>query len=213
MSLFVDTADIGEAQEAAGYEFVVGATTNPKLLAKAGHEDPTAALGELCPIFDGTVFYQLLHHDLEGMRTEIEEVRHIAPNLGLKIPCNLAGLQIAAEVSDKIVVATTAVFSPSQAYLSGEAGARYVMIPYVNRISRYTGDGPAVIAQMNEVLLYSDTEVLAAGIKSPKEATDTILAGAPHLSLPLSVIQAMAQDQLSDQAIEEFDAVVAEEWG
>jgi transaldolase len=212
MSLFVDTADLAEAEEAAGYGFVVGATTNPKLLAKAGHKDPVAALRDLCPLFSGTVFYQLLHHDLEGMRSEIEQVKGIAPNLGLKIPCTLAGLQMSDEVNDRMVVAMTAVFNPSQAYMSGEAGARYI-IPYVNRISRYTGDGPAVIAQMNEVLLYSETEILAAGIKSPKEATDTILAGAAHLSLPLSVIQAMAQDQLSDQAIGEFDAVAAEQWG
>lgn len=212
MPLFVDTADLAKAKEAATYNFVVGATTNPKLLAKAGYQDPRGALAELCPLFEGPVFYQLFIHDLEGMRKEVEEVKDIAPNLGLKIPCTLAGLRVAAEFSSDIAVAVTAVFSPSQAYLAGQAGAGYV-IPYVNRLSRYTGDGPAVVGRMMEALLDADTEILAAGIKSPKEAVDTLLAGAHHLSLPLEVIQAMAKDQLSDQAIEEFDIVAEETWG
>lgn len=212
MSLFVDTADISEAEEAASLGFVIGATTNPKLLASAGHEDPGAAVGKICASLEGPVFYQLLEHDLQGMRAEIERVKKIAPNLGLKIPCTLAGLQIAAEVGAELVVAMTAVFSPSQAYLAGEAEADYI-IPYVNRLTRLTGDGPAIVARMADAILYSETQILAAGIKSPKEAVDTLLAGAQNLSLPLEVIQAMAQDQLSDEAIAEFDLVAQKKWG
>ncbi len=47
-------------------------------------------------------------------------------------------------------------------------------------------------------------EIVAASIKSPEEATATVLAGAHHLTLPLAIIQAMGQHALSDQAIAEF---------
>ena len=58
----------------------------------------------------------------------------IAPNVGLKIMCHLAGLGFVAEASQEVKVAVTGVFSPSQAYLAAQAGAHYI-IPYVNRFT------------------------------------------------------------------------------
>lgn len=205
MALFLDSADLDHARQAASYGFVRGATTNPILLARAGHRDPREAMTMLCSLLGGPVFYQLTTYTLEEMRSEADEFLELAPNLGLKIPCTLVGLQFAVEVVGRTSVAVTGVFNPGQAYLAGLAGAHYV-IPYVNRLSRYVGDGPAVVASMAEVLLDTDCEVLAAGIKSAKEAVDTLLAGADHLSLPLEVIQAMASNALTDQAIADFDA-------
>jgi transaldolase len=57
---------------------------------------------------------------------------------------------------------------------------------------------------MANVLKNTNTEILAASIKSPEEAVQTLLAGAHHLTLPLDVLQAIALHELSQQTVEEF---------
>ncbi|MEJ2012695.1 MAG: transaldolase family protein [Anaerolineales bacterium] len=208
MALFLDSADLEDARIAGELGFVVGATTNPALMAKAGHTEPATALKALCEALPGPVFHQLTKRDVAGMRAEAKEFMGLASNLGLKIMCTLSGLQFAAEISGDVTVAITGVFAPAQAYLAAEAGASYV-IPYVNRLTRYAGAGPSVIRDMADILFVSDTELLAAGIKTPAEAVETLLAGAEHVSLPLDVIQSMAENELTQQAFAAFDTYLS----
>ena len=208
MALFLDSAQLDEARRASTLGFIVGATTNPGLLARAGHADALKALKALCPLFPGTVFYQLLGHTPREMEAEAEAFLSLAENIGLKIPCTADGLAYAAQVSARVTVAMTGVFTPAQAYLSAQAGAEYV-IPYVNRVTRFTGDGPGLIGQIAAILDPTDCEILAAGIKSPAEAVDTLLAGAHHVSLPLDVILGMAQNPLTEKAVADFEAAWA----
>ena len=80
------------------------------------------------------------------------------------------------------------------------------VIPYVNRASRLLGDGHKLVAEMAAVLKASgkDAEILAASIKSAEEATQAILAGANHLTLPMDILLSLGNHPLSDAAIEEF---------
>ncbi len=84
-------------------------------------------------------------------------------------------------------------------------GLSYVL-PYVNRSTRLLGDGFALVEEMREVIESGTypVEIIAASVKSPAEAIQTLLAGAHHLTLPLEVIQAMGQHPLSDEAIAAF---------
>lgn len=208
MALFLDSADLKEAATASELGFVYGATTNPALMAKAGHTDIPEALKALCDYLPGPVFHQLISREMDGMRAEAGTFVGLAPNLGLKIMCTLPGLQFAAEISNDVTVAITGVFAPAQAYLAAESGAAYV-IPYVNRLTRYTGAGPSIIRDMADILFPTDTELLAAGIKTPAEAVDTLLSGAGHVSLPLEVVRAMAENELTMQAYATFDTYLS----
>lgn len=208
MALFLDSADLQDAAIADELGFVYGATTNPGLMAKAGHTDPVSALKSLCNHLPGPVFHQLTSRDVDGMRAEAGDFIGLAPNLGLKIMCTLPGLQFASDISAEVTVAITGVFAPAQAFLAAECGAAYV-IPYVNRLTRYAGAGPSVIRDMADILFPTGTELLAAGIKTPAEAVDTLLAGAGHVSLPLDVIRAMAENELTLQAYANFDSYMA----
>ena len=208
MALFLDSANLEDARRASGLGFVVGATTNPGLLARAGHTDGLQALEALCPLFPGTVFYQLLSHTPEEMQSESTPFLSLAENIGLKVPCTIHGLAFTAQISARITVAITGVFTPAQAYLAAQAGAEYV-IPYVNRVTRSTGDGPGLVGQIAAILDPTECEILAAGIKSAAEAVDTLLAGAHHVSLPLDVILAMAENPLTEKAVADFEAAWA----
>ena len=208
MSVFLDSAVLEEARQAGGYGFIVGCTTNPALLARAGFATSVEAMKALCPLFEGTVFCQLMAHNPDEMREEAEQLMRVAGNVGLKIACGLDGLRLTAELSPRATVAVTGVFTPAQAYLSAQAGAQYV-IPYINRITRFTGDGPGVVDAMANVLAPTTTEILAAGIKSPAEAVESLESGAHHVSLPFEVIHAMAQNVLTEKAVADFDAAWA----
>lgn len=203
MALFLDSAVITEANKASSLGFIRGATTNPTLLIKAGHTDFHKALEILCSQFNGPVFYQLTTYELDDMNKEYLKFKGVAENLGFKIPCTLTGLQFAASISSDSTVAVTSIFNPSQAYLAAQTGARYV-IPYVNRTTRFTGDGIALVKSLSAILYGSECEVLSAGIKSAAEATAVLLAGSHHVSVPFDVIVEMAENSLTQTAISEF---------
>lgn len=209
MAVFLDSAVITEANKASSLGFIRGATTNPTLLIKAGHTDFHQALAIICSQFNGPVFYQLTTHEFDDMNKEYLEFREIAPNLGFKIPCTLIGLQFAASISSNSTVAVTSVFNPSQAYMAAQAGAHYV-IPYVNRTTRFTGDGIALVRSLTAILHGNECEVLAAGIKNASEAMEAILAGSHHVSVPFDVVVEMAENSLSQAAIAEFDKILSE---
>ena len=209
MTLFLDSADLDDARTAGSYGYVRGATTNPSLLLKAGHTDVRRALSELCSLLPGTVFHQLTGHTVEELHVQAADLRGLAPNLGLKIPCTLPGLQFTAQAASEWIIAVTAIFTPGQGYLASQTGARYV-IPFVNRVTRFTGDGPHLVGLLAEVLRPTACEILAAGIKTPAEAIDCLRAGAHHISAPLAVIQAMSESPLTQQALADFDVAAAQ---
>jgi transaldolase len=149
------------------------------------------------------------------MQEEAERFHAIAPGrVVMKIPCSLRGLQLTSQLSGTIPCALTAVFSAAQTYLACQAGARYV-IPYVNRTTRLCGDGIALLCQMASIVERADsgTGIVAASLKTPAEVVEAILNGAHHVTIPLHLIEEMAEHKLSTLAIEEFARAAAGQTG
>lgn len=207
MAIFLDSAIHDEIREAMAWGFFAGITTNPARLAAAGDVSQDA-LKPLCQLVPGRVFFQLTTSTVHSMLLQGQAALSVSPSqVVLAMPCTLDGLQAVARLSLEIPCAVTAVFSPSQAYLAQEAGARYV-IPYVNRATRLMGDGIALVESIARVLSQNEkgsTEIVAASIKNPAEAVAALNAGAHHLTLPFEVIKQMARHQLTKQAIDKFD--------
>ncbi|MBN1265812.1 MAG: hypothetical protein JXA25_09985 [Anaerolineales bacterium] len=206
MALYLDSAFVEEAREAFTLHFVSGITTNPALLAQA--EKPfEEVIYELSRISSGRVYYQLTGGTIEEKREEADRMISLSPlMIGLKIPCSTENLSLAADfIKAGVEVGITAVYSPAQVYLACQIGAQ-IVLPYVNRSTRLLGDGLALVKEMRTVIdaCGSRTQILAASIKSPREAWQTAAAGAHHLTLPLDVIHQMGDHFLSDQAVEEF---------
>ena len=203
--IYLDSAILEEAEAAVKLGWVKGITTNPTLLAKSPLS-PQECLQQLSKICPGELYYQLCADDFEEM---IAEGYHAAEIVGkklvLKIPATELGFRVTARLSSEIDCSVTAIYSPIQAAIAAEAGAKYA-IAYVNRATRLLGDGLALVAQMSAILQDSSTEILAASIKSPAEASDTLQAGAHHLTVPLAILQAMTTHQLSLDTVAEFSA-------
>ena len=205
MGLFLDSAKIEEVRQAVEFGYLAGVTTNPTIMAKAKGQ-PRDIIREISAISPGPVFYQVTAKTTAEREREGREFFGINPEkVVLKIPATTENLAVMARLSLDIPCAATAVYSGHQTLVACEAGARYV-IPYVNRATRLLGDGYKLVAEMAAVLKASgrSAEILAASIKSADEATQAMLAGANHLTLPLDILLSLGNHPLSDAAIEEF---------
>ena len=175
------------------------------LLSKA-NLTPEVCLQQLTEICPGELYYQLCATSFEDMVAEAKQAQQIiGDKLVLKIPATELGFRVTAYLSPTVACSVTAIYSPAQAAIASEAGAKYA-IAYVNRATRLLGDGLALVRSMSAILQDSPTEILAASIKSPEEAAATLQAGADHLTVPMSILQAMTTHDLSDKTVAEFAA-------
>ena len=201
--IFLDSALIEEAKIAMSLRWVKGITTNPSLLAKS-NLPPETVLQELATITNGELYYQLTASDFDEMIKEARKAYDIiGDKLVLKVPATKLGFQVVSELSSEITCSVTAIYSPYQAIVAQEAGAKYA-IAYVNRATRLLGDGLQLVREMANILQKGQTKILAASLKSPQEAGAAIMAGADNITIPLTVLQAMTTHPLSESTIQEF---------
>ncbi|MGB7441374.1 MAG: transaldolase family protein [Coleofasciculaceae cyanobacterium] len=201
--IYLDSALVSDAQAAQKLGWVKGITTNPTLLAKSDLP-PEKTLRELAEISPGELYYQLTTSSFEEMLSEGRTAYEIiGEKTVLKIPATLTGFQVAANLSKEIPCAITAIYSPAQAAIASEVGAKYA-IAYVNRATRLLGNGLGLVQNMAAILAKTKTEILAASIKSPEEAAASLKAGAHHLTVPLHMLQAMTTHELSEDTVDEF---------
>jgi len=203
LTILLDSAIIEEAKQAAQWGWVSGATTNPTLLAKS-KLPPDETLRQLARILGGQIFYQLTGITLEAMLGEATLAHGIlGKQLVLKIPSNSTGFQACTRLSKKYTCAVTAIYSPAQALLAQAAGAHYILY-YHNRAKRLLKQGQKLAEQIVRVLDGTDSEVVAASLKSPEEMVEARRAGVKILSAKFTVLQTLPAHELSDKAISEF---------
>lgn len=207
--VFLDSAGIDDAREAARAGYIDGITTNPVLMRRHA-ADPLEQLRELLAAFpDGPVFYQ----PRTAIEAEAEAEAHRALALSpdrvvIKIPAREQLLRLAAKLTKGgAVTALTAVFTPGQAVLAAAAGCRWV-IPYVDRAERDPAGGHDIIRRIAAPLERggSDVRILAASIKSVGQALAALEAGAHAVSAPLEIVQGLAFHPMTERAITDFEA-------
>lgn len=205
MAIYLDSAIIEEARQTKKLGWAYGVTTNPTLMAKAG-DTPEVVLRELAALEFHQVYYQLVSQNMEDMLIEASRAAEIVKNgLICKIAPTENGFRFVAKYGNEIPCCVTAIFDPAQALVAREAGARYIAV-YVNRATKQLGDGLALVRDLAKVLAGSPTEIVAASLKSTKEAVDAFVAGAQHLTVPFDVLIGLSTHPLSEQTIEQFNA-------
>ena len=86
MRIFLDTADIDEIREAAGWGILSGVTTNPTLLSKSGGKSHEAVIQEIAELVDGPISAETVSLDTEGMLKEARRFAAWHPNVVVKVP-------------------------------------------------------------------------------------------------------------------------------
>ncbi|MEM1370429.1 MAG: transaldolase family protein [Cyanobacteria bacterium P01_H01_bin.15] len=201
--IYLDSACVEEARTVAKWSWVKGMTTNPTLLAATGI-NPAVTLQQLALISEEEVFYQLYQTEFQEMLKEGKKAKEIVGDkLVLKVPATDVGFQVVAWLKNEITCSVTGIYHPAQAAVAEVAGAKYA-IAYVNRATRLLGDGFQLVKDMASVLAGTETEILAASLKSSDEAAQALAAGAHHLTLPLDILTALTTHPLSEKTFAEF---------
>ena len=133
MRLFIDTGSVAEVEEIAAWAVLAGATTNPSLLADAARDaggqpsDPGEIIRRICDLVNGPVSAEVVSEDPREMVEQGRALVGLHQHVVVKVPFGPAGLAATHELAaEGIGVNMTLVFSPNQALLAAEAGARYV---------------------------------------------------------------------------------------
>jgi len=210
MKFFLDTANLAEIKEVAGWGILDGVTTNPSLCAKenVAFEDLVKEICRFCP---GPVSVECVSVQAAEIVPEARRLAALAPNIAVKIPIGLEGLKATRVLSQEgIQVNTTLIFSPSQALLAAKAGSRFVS-PFIGRLDDISQEGMEVIEQILVIFdnYAFDTEVIVASIRHPRHVVDAALLGAHIATIPYSVIDKLAKHPLTDIGIEKF----LKDWG
>ena len=160
MKFFIDTANLDEIRRTVAVNLCQGVTTNPSLIKKAVLElkkkgrkiDIREYIKEILRVSKGPVSLEVTATEEEGIFRQAlllyEEFNPVANNVVIKVPINpsldeesasnnydgLRAIKRLAKIG--IPVNCTLIFTPFQAYLAKEYGARYIS-PFAGRLDDY----------------------------------------------------------------------------
>ena len=206
MKIFLDSAITTDIQDRLPTEIIDGITTNPTLIKKSG-EDPDVVYKELYDMRVKDLSIEVRGDTMEELTANgIMYGRRFGEVATIKLPCTVEGIKACKKLSilgHKTNM--TLVFSVSQAILCSLADATYVS-PFVGRLDQIGEDGIQLIQDIAKVFCThgSKTKILAASIRSPKQAEDAFLAGAHICTLPVKVFDLMYRHHLTDDGLKQF---------
>jgi TalC/MipB family fructose-6-phosphate aldolase len=210
VALYIDSADRPLIAELWGSGVFAGVTTNPTILDRAGlgQREVPELYAWLTDLGVGTVFLQVLGRNRDDMLRAAEELRSLGP-VTVKIPATAAGLSAAGVLVDEgAQVLLTAVYHPVQALMARDRGIQGVA-PYVGRMTDAGRDGVASVIAMQQAIGVEPTRILAASLRSGDDITRLAAAGVPDFTLGAPLARAVLDDELTCQAVEEFESAAA----
>lgn len=209
MRIFLDTANVDEIRQAARMGVVSGVTTNPSLAAKEGigtAANYREAILQITDIIDGPISVEVVSLEAEAMTEEGWGISKWHPNVVVKLPSTIAGLEAMHSLSkDGVKINQTLCFSLNQAILGSQAGSSYVS-PFIGRLDDKGHDGMDLIRDIVEVFKIHQikTEVLAASIRSPLHCVMAAKAGAQIATIPYKILCGMMEHPLTDAGLDSF---------
>jgi transaldolase len=205
MKFFLDTANLDQIQEAAGWGILDGVTTNPTLVSRES-EPFEALIKKICAAVPGPVSVESVSTQADDIIAEARELAKLAENVVVKIPIHVEGLKaLKVLAGEGIHVNTTLVFNAMQAMMAAKAGARYVS-PFVGRLDDIGHDGLDLVEQI--VTIFNnygfETEVIVASVRHPLHVVEAALMGADIATIPFSSFEKLLKHPLTDIGIERF---------
>ena len=209
MKLFLDTADVSEIERAVATGLIDGITTNPTLIRKSGR-DPIEVYRDIESLGVQDISMEV-YGDYTEMVTQAAKLGELfGPTATIKLPMTLAGLEVCQELRHAgLRTNVTLVFNAAQALLAAKSGATYVS-PFVGRIDDQGYAGTEVVRSCVGLLSRTDTQVLAASIRSTQRVVRCFYNGADVVTMPPKVFWAMFNNVLTDQGLEIFNKDIEE---
>lgn len=212
MTLFIDTANIAEIEEASKWGFVKGVTTNPSLIAKEG-KSQKEIISTIVKLIDGPISAEVTANDYETMVKQGHELFKIDPkHIVIKLPITIDGLRACKTLhGENIPTNLTLCFSSAQALLAMENGATYVS-PFLGRLDDNGWDSLKLIQDI--VTLKKNygypTKIIAASIRSVAHVENCALLGSDIATVPYKVLVKLVKHPLTDAGLVSFNQAAAE---
>ena len=212
MTLFIDTANIAEIEEASKWGFVKGVTTNPSLIAKEG-KSQKEIISTIVKLIDGPISAEVTANDYETMVKQGHELFKIDPkHIVIKLPITIDGLRACKILhGENIPTNLTLCFSSAQALLAMENGATYVS-PFLGRLDDNGWDSLKLIQDI--VTLKKNygypTKIIAASIRSVAHVENCALLGSDIATVPYKVLVKLVKHPLTDAGLVSFNQAAAE---
>jgi len=204
MKLFLDTAIYEEIQQGVTWGVIDGVTTNPTLIAKAGH-DHEEQVKRICQII-GNVSAEVVSEKADDMIVEGRRLAAWHKNVIVKVPVTPDGLAAGKVLAGEgIRINVTLCFSVNQALLAAAIGA-YIVSPFAGRLDDINEDGMRVVADIVAAYRQQEikTKVLAASIRNPTHVTQAALAGADIATMPFGILKMLFVHPLTDAGQKKF---------
>ncbi len=206
MKIFIDSADIEEIREVAGWGILDGVTTNPSLVCKTGRPF-RECVQDILNAVSGPVSVEAVSTDSSGMIKEGEYWAKLDPDkVTVKIPMTVEGLKAVRGLAERnIKTNVTLVFSMNQALLASRAGATFIS-PFVGRLDDISHDGMDLVHDIVGMIddYGFDTEVISASIRHPLHVIESIRAGCHIATIPYDILVKMTKHPLTDAGIRKF---------
>jgi transaldolase len=205
MKLFLDTANLDEIREIKEWGVLSGCTTNPSLLAKEKN-DWELQMKEVATEVDGDVSLETTEEKADAIFEQGMKLASIAPNVVVKVAMTEEGLKAGKRlVGEGIPINVTLTFSPAQAILAAEIGARYVS-PFLGRLDDIGADGMYVLKEICDIYAAQkyDTLVLAASLRHPMHVVEAAKLGADVATMPFDVFSQLVKHPLTDAGLTKF---------
>lgn len=207
MQIYLDTANLGEIEEAAGWGVLSGVTTNPSLLARESGADFESTIRRIAELVDGPISAETVSEDATGMVEEGIAFAAWHPNVVIKVPCTVEGLKAVHRLRSRdIRTNVTLCFNANQALLAARAGA-FLISPFIGRLDDISQPGMELIREIVGVYERDGeitTKVLAASIRHPRHIVEAALAGADIATCPFGVLRQSMQHPLTEAGIQRF---------
>lgn len=208
MKIYLDCIDPKEIAKYWHEGFIDGITTNPSLMAKAGHK-PFDLIKQIAEIVDTSISVQITAIDLDEIIKQAEHYITLGPQIVIKLPCNKTGFIACKKLADKgIRVNMTLCFSLTQALLAAKMGAAYVS-PFIGRMNDNGYDGIKLIEEICQSYAnYPDfgTQVLAASIRDTQQIKEVAKIGVDVVTISTKLLEQMIENELTLKGQEKFMA-------
>ncbi len=209
MKFFIDTANLGDIEEAEALGILDGVTTNPSLMAKEGITGAENILNhykKICDIVTGDVSAEVIATDFDGMVKEGEALANLHPQIVVKLPMIADGIKACKYFSDNgIKTNITLIFSVGQALLAAKAGATYVS-PFLGRLDDISTDGLNLIKDIRQIYdnYGFESQILSASVRHTIHVINCAKLGSDVMTGPLSSITGLLKHPLTDSGLAKF---------
>lgn len=208
IEVYLDTVDFEQVKRLNACIPIKGVTTNPSILAKAG-VGVNQALSTLTKLIGKNARYhvQVVSQTVEEIVDEAKKINALPYDIVVKVPATEVGLSAIKIIKqDNILVLATAIYSAQQGVMAALCGADY-LAPYVNRIDTMGGNGIAVVADLQKMIVINniDCKILPASFKNTQQVIEVMKLGVGAITLPVDVASQMISHPAVEVAVNQFD--------